>query len=150
MVFRGKAEVDLTATPMLTEIDGPNGKAKIGRLGLNSSSDFRDMLMSPCGPVEAIDLGLHQTWNIVEQTGHLVAGLISGRENANQLSGPIGIAEASGHMASRSRHLRLAPGQPDRAAFGFYRIAEFDAGAASGWWTPFVLRHRGVAWPRAE
>ncbi len=109
IVLRDKAEVELTATPMLTEVDGPSGKAKIGRLGLNSSADFRDMLMSPCGPLEAVSLGLHQTWNIVEQTGHMVAGLVSGRENASQLSGPIGIAEASGHMAQQIPTLGIWP-----------------------------------------
>jgi regulator of sigma E protease len=109
VVLRDKLETVLDATPILTEVEGPKGKVEIGRLGLNSSADFRDMLMTPCTPIEAFGLGLHETWNIVEQTGHFVAGLLSGRENANQLSGPIGIAEASGHMAQQIPTLGVWP-----------------------------------------
>lgn len=109
LVLRDKEETVLNATPTLTEIDGANGKVKVGRLGLNSSADFRDMLMRPCSPVEAVGLGLRETWNIVKQTGHFVGGLLSGRENANQLSGPIGIAEASGQMAQQIPTLGVWP-----------------------------------------
>jgi regulator of sigma E protease len=108
-VLRDKQDTVLTATPTLTEIEGANGKVKVGRLGLNSSADFRDMLMRPCTPVEAVGLGLRETWNIVKQTGHFVGGLLSGRENANQLSGPIGIAEASGQMAQQIPTLGVWP-----------------------------------------
>src|SRR5208283_3523265 len=52
-VLRDKQETVLTATPTLTEIEGANGKVKVGRLGLNSSADFRDMMMRPCTTVEA-------------------------------------------------------------------------------------------------
>ncbi|MGA8169783.1 MAG: RIP metalloprotease RseP [Methylocystis sp.] len=109
VVSRDNAETTLTATPVLTEVDGPNGKREIGRLSLNSSADFRDMVMQPCGPVQAVGLGLRETWNIVVQTGRFVGGLISGREKADQLSGPIGIAEASGHMAQQIPTLGIWP-----------------------------------------
>jgi regulator of sigma E protease len=109
VVLRDKLETVLTATPILAEVEGANGKVEIGRLGLNSSADFRDMLMQPCSLIDAVGLGLHETWGIVEQTGRFVGGLISGRENANQLSGPIGIAEASGHMAQQIPTLGVWP-----------------------------------------
>ncbi len=104
----GKVEL-LEATPALAEVDGPNGKMQIGRLGLNASDDFRDMRMKPCGPVEAVSLSVRQTWNIVDQTGRYIWGMITGRESASQLSGPIGIAEASGNEAKKIGTLGVWP-----------------------------------------
>jgi regulator of sigma E protease len=108
-VARESGETELHATPIATETDGPNGKTVVGRLGLNASDDLRDMKMQPCGLVEAVVLGAGETWSIIEQTGHYVAGLFAGRENASQLSGPIGIAEASGKMAQKIPSLGLWP-----------------------------------------
>lgn len=108
-VARGGGEIQLDATPVATEANGPNGKITVGRLGLNASDDFRDMKMQPCGPAEAVALAVGETWGVVEQTGHYVAGLFAGRENASQLSGPIGIAEASGKMAQKIPTLGVWP-----------------------------------------
>ncbi len=109
VVLRDGAETGLIAVPVATEVQGRNGPEKIGRLGLNSSEDFRDMRMQPCGPIEAVGLALGETWSIVEQTGHFVGGMIAGRESASQLSGPIGIAEVSGKMAQKIPTLGVWP-----------------------------------------
>ena len=109
VVLRDGVEKTLEATPVATEVQGRSGPEKIGRLGLNSSEDFRDMRMRPCTPFEAVYLAVGETWGIVEQTGHFVGGMISGRESASQLSGPIGIAEASGKMAQKIPTLGVWP-----------------------------------------
>jgi regulator of sigma E protease len=41
-----------------------------------------------------------ETWFIVERTGAYVNGLFAGTESADQLSGPIRIAQVSGQVAS--------------------------------------------------
>jgi regulator of sigma E protease len=105
VVERGKDAAELAATPALVDVKGN----KVGRLGLNSSEDFRDMRMQPCGPVESLRLALEETWSIVDQTGKFVGGIFSGRESASQLSGPIGIAEASGNMAKKMDTLGVWP-----------------------------------------
>jgi regulator of sigma E protease len=40
-----------------------------------------------------------ETWYVVARTGSYLGGLVMGRESADQLSGPIRIAEVSGEMA---------------------------------------------------
>lgn len=105
VVARGGDETELLATPALVDVKGN----KVGRLGLNSSEDFRDMRMQACGPVESLGLALQETWSVVEQTGKFVGGMFSGRESASQLSGPIGIAEASGNMAKKIDTLGVWP-----------------------------------------
>jgi len=109
LVLRGEREASLIATPDEVESDSPTGKIKVGRLGLKSSEDFRDMRMQPCSVPEAMGLAVKETWSIVGQTGHFFGGLITGRESASQLSGPIGIAEASGNIAQKIPTLGVWP-----------------------------------------
>ncbi|HXY57256.1 MAG TPA: RIP metalloprotease RseP [Methylocystis sp.] len=108
-VLRDGVEATLEAVPADTEVEVNGKKTRVGRLGLNASDDFRDMKMQPCGPVEALGLAVQETWNIVAQTGRYLTGLIAGRESASQLSGPIGIAEASGKMAQQIPKLGVWP-----------------------------------------
>jgi regulator of sigma E protease len=109
VVARDGRDTELAATPFLTEVNGSKGQAKVGRLGLSSSEDLRDMRMQSSGPGESLALALGETWNIVDQTGRFVGGLFSGHESASQLSGPIGIAEASGKMAQKITTLGVWP-----------------------------------------
>lgn len=48
---------------------------------------------------EAVVLGGTMTWNIVEQTAHGLGRLFTGKESAENLSGPIRIAQFSGEVA---------------------------------------------------
>ena len=109
VVLRDGGETSLTATPDLVEADTPKGKMKIGRLGLKSSEDFRDMQMQPCTLPQSLVLAVDETWTIVEKTGRFFGDLISGRESASRLSGPIGIAEASGKIAQKIPTLGIWP-----------------------------------------
>jgi regulator of sigma E protease len=109
VVSRNGQEASLTAIPDMVEADTPKGKEKIGRLGLKSSEDFRDMLLQPCSAPEALEMAVQKTWWIVETTGRFFGGLVTGRESAANLSGPIGIAEASGQVAKKIPTLGLWP-----------------------------------------
>ncbi|ARN83059.1 M50 family metallopeptidase [Methylocystis bryophila] len=106
VVERGSASAELEATP--AAVSGKDGQT-IGRLGLNSSEDIRDMRMRKCGPIESLGLAFEETGSIVEQTGKFIEGIFAGRESASQLSGPIGIAEASGKMAQKISSLGIWP-----------------------------------------
>ncbi len=108
-LLRDGQEKTLTATPDLVEADTPKGKMKIGRLGLKSSEDFRDLVLRPCSVPEALLLAVDETWSIVEKTGRFFGALLSGHENASQLSGPIGIAQASGQIAKKIPKLGVWP-----------------------------------------
>lgn len=99
-VDRGGAPVTLSATPDIRETETPFGKQRIGLLGLQGSKDPNDVQRVTYGPVEALGVGVHETWYVVERTFDYLGKLIVGRESADQLSGPIRIAQVSGQVAT--------------------------------------------------
>ncbi|MBI1867002.1 MAG: RIP metalloprotease [Methylocystis sp.] len=99
VVRRGDQEVTLGATPQLREIETSLGKTKVGMLGLQASDDPADMREERYGLVNSVRLAFSETWMVVDRTFSYLGGLLAGREAADQLSGPIGIAQVSGQMA---------------------------------------------------
>jgi regulator of sigma E protease len=51
-------------------------------------------------PLAAVWLGTKETWFIIERTFSYIGGLFAGRECADQLGGPIRIAQISGQVAT--------------------------------------------------
>jgi regulator of sigma E protease len=98
-VERAGRELDLVATPRRTEINTPFGKTRAGVLGISANGANENWSHKDFGLIESAWLGVHETWFVVERTGSYLAGLVLGRESADQLSGPIRIAEVSGEMA---------------------------------------------------
>jgi regulator of sigma E protease len=45
-------------------------------------------------------MGVEETWNVIDQTLSYIGAVVVGRQSANQLGGPIRIAEMSGRVAS--------------------------------------------------
>ena len=52
------------------------------------------------GPIESLGLGVRETFFIVTRTLSYLSDVVMGRESADQLGGPIRIAEVSGQVAS--------------------------------------------------
>jgi regulator of sigma E protease len=109
VVRRGDDSVTLSATPQLREIETLFGKSKIGMLGLQASDNPADAREERYGPLESVVLGAEETWTIVSRTSVYLGGLLTGRENADQLSGPIGIAQISGQMAKAVGKVGVSP-----------------------------------------
>lgn len=109
VVRRADQEVTLAATPQLREIETAIGKTRVGMLGLQASGDAADMRDQRYGPLESVKLAVEETWMIVDRTGSYLGGLLAGREGADQLSGPIGIAQVSGQMAMAIGKVGLWP-----------------------------------------
>jgi len=91
--------VDLAATPALREIRTSLGVQRIGQLGLTASRNPDDIKHITYSIPQAIKLGASEMWFIVDRTVDYLVKLFSGRESADQLSGPIRIAQASGEVA---------------------------------------------------
>jgi regulator of sigma E protease len=100
VVDREGATVTLHARPDLKEQDTPFGKHRIGLLGLQASRDPADVKTVRYGLVESLRLGAAECWYVVERTFNYIGKLVVGRESADQLSGPIRIAQVSGQVAS--------------------------------------------------
>ncbi len=89
--------ITLKATPSLEEHKDRFGNVfKLGRLGITGVMDAPQ----PVGPVAAVGLGATETWYVVARTMSYIGGIITGRESADQLGGPLRIAQVSGQVAS--------------------------------------------------
>jgi regulator of sigma E protease len=100
-VDRGGVRVTLRAVPTLKESKDRFGNVhRIGVLGITRSPSPDDTHFQPVGPLKALELGVQRTWFVVERTLSYIGGVISGREAADQLGGPIRIAQVSGQVAT--------------------------------------------------
>ncbi len=91
----------LMATPALEEKKDVFGNVlRIGILGIQHSPTAEDLKFQPVAPLQAVGLGVKESWNVVEQTLSYIGGVITGRKSADQLGGPIRIAQMSGQVAS--------------------------------------------------
>ncbi|SFK54593.1 RIP metalloprotease RseP [Methylorubrum salsuginis] len=97
-VDRGGTETTLTAVPDKIEDRTPFGRHRFGRLGINGPRGDAAKLVH-YGPYESLKLGVAETYFVVERTFDYIGKLVTGRESADQLSGPIGIARVSGEVA---------------------------------------------------
>jgi regulator of sigma E protease len=59
-----------------------------------------DLKVHPVGPLQAVWMALQETWSVIDRTLNYIVGVLSGREAASQLGGPIRIAQMSGQVAS--------------------------------------------------
>jgi regulator of sigma E protease len=100
-VDRKGAQLVLTATPALKEVKDNFGNLhRIGILGISRSMDASDMKFQPVSPPRAVWMGVQETWFVIDRTLSYIGGVIVGREAADQLGGPIRIAQISGQVAT--------------------------------------------------
>ncbi len=91
----------LKATPALKEVKDNFGNVhRIGILGISRSMDASDMKFQPVSPPQAVWMGVQETWFVIDRTLSYIGGVIVGREAADQLGGPIRIAQISGQVAT--------------------------------------------------
>jgi regulator of sigma E protease len=101
VVERGGREVTLSATPQLKEIkDNFGNEHRIGVLGITRSMTAGDIKTQKVGPLTAVVMGAQETWFVVDRTLTYIGGVFAGREAADQLGGPIRIAQVSGEVAT--------------------------------------------------
>ncbi|PTW61143.1 site-2 protease [Breoghania corrubedonensis] len=100
-VERDGKRVDLVATPKLREMTDQFGNAqKVGLLGLRQNTRPDDVYTVAYNPLEAVGEGVKETWYVVARTGSYIGGIFAGRESADQLGGPIRVAQFSGQVAT--------------------------------------------------
>lgn len=100
-VDRGGKIVTLKAVPALKEVKDNFGNVhRMGVLGISRSIAPTEMKSEPVNPFTAVWLGVKETWTIIETTLSYVGRIVVGRDNADQLGGPIMIAQVSGQVAT--------------------------------------------------
>ena len=100
-VDRKGTQVVLKATPALKEIKDNFGNVhRIGILGITRSTAAEDLKFQPVPPPQAVWMGVQETWFVIDRTLSYIGGVVVGREAADQLGGPIRIAQMSGQVAT--------------------------------------------------
>lgn len=100
-IERGGASLTLKAVPQMRELKDSFGNVhRLGVLGISRSMAPGDVKTQTYGPVTALVAGAQETWFVVERTLSYIGGVFTGREAADQLGGPIRIAQVSGQVAT--------------------------------------------------
>ncbi len=101
LVERGGAQLTLVAIPQLREVEDPFGNTQqIGLIGLSRESGTADYRTVRQGPISAVGKGVEETWFIISATVGYIGDIIVGQQNADQLGGPLRIAQVSGQVAT--------------------------------------------------
>ncbi|SNZ07860.1 RIP metalloprotease RseP [Cohaesibacter gelatinilyticus] len=100
-VDRGGELVTLSTTPRRQEITDQFGnKQKIGVLGIRHQASPEDVRRVAYGPGEALVGGVKETYFIIDRTLGYIGRIFVGKEDADQLGGPIRVAQVSGQVAT--------------------------------------------------
>jgi regulator of sigma E protease len=100
-IKRGDATVQLHGTPELKEVKDPFGNVhRLGVLGITRKTVTGDVTTERVDPATALWLGVKETWFVVDRTLAYIGGVFTGREAADQVGGPLRIAQISGQVAT--------------------------------------------------
>lgn len=101
VVERNGVRTTLKATPALQEDKDPFGNViRGGMLGIKRTVAAADGNRQYLSPPQAMSAAVEQTWLIIQSSMKYMSRLIVGRESADQLGGPIRIAQLSGQVAT--------------------------------------------------
>jgi regulator of sigma E protease len=100
-IKRGDSTLQLQGTPQLREVKDSFGNVhRLGVLGITRATNPGDAVTERVDPATALWLGVKETWFVVERTLAYIGGVFTGREAADQVGGPIRIAQISGQVAT--------------------------------------------------
>ena len=102
VIERGGRRITVVLTPETREMpDGLGGKTRVGVIGV-SHNLAKDMRYVRKNPVEALSLGVKQTWRIISGTMVFLKRMVHGEAKSDQMAGPIRIAQYTSMAASVS------------------------------------------------
>lgn len=100
-VLRDRSNINLSVIPRRKEItDRFGNKLSIGLLGIQRNTKAEDWTYETYDPLTATWMGVERTWFVITSTLNYLKKIIMGTESANQLGGPIRIAQVSGQVAT--------------------------------------------------
>jgi regulator of sigma E protease len=100
-VKRGDSTLQLKGTPELREVKDPFGNTqRLGILGITRATSPGEVTTEKVDPATAFWLGIKETWFVIDQTLSYIGNIFTGRASADQIGGPIRIAQISGQVAT--------------------------------------------------
>jgi len=101
VVERGGKNVEIAATPELKSLtDNFGNKMRIGLLGIQRKAAPDDWVVKRHNPASALWAALKECYFVISRSLGYLYGVVTGRVAADQLGGPIRIAQMSGQIAS--------------------------------------------------
>ena len=101
VVDRGGKTVEITATPERKEITDHFGNTiRLGLLGIQRSASPDDWTLKRHDPVTAFGMAVKECYFVISRSLGYLYDVVTGREAADQLGGPIRIAQVSGQVAT--------------------------------------------------
>ena len=99
-IDRGGKKMDLVVTPKIEEQnDTFGGKFRRGLIGVKPSNVPEAIEAKQVGPIEALRLGVRETYTNIAQTLQGIGDIIARRQGADQMGGPILMAEVTAKVA---------------------------------------------------
>lgn len=100
-VRRDGRSLDFPIVPRRSEIEDQFGnKMEVGLIGVVTDPTAGNFRRVDLNPIQAVGEGASSSWYIVSRTVGYIANIFRGREKADQLGGPIRVAQMSGQMAT--------------------------------------------------
>lgn len=100
-VERDGEQLTLEAVPVREEITDRFGNTmRVGVLGIRRAASQDDWTLERHDPLTSLWLAVQETYFVVSRTMIYLYEVVVGRESADQLRGPIGIAQISGQVAT--------------------------------------------------
>jgi regulator of sigma E protease len=100
-IERGGARLELPMIPQRTEITDQFGnKMELGVIGIITNQEAGNFRVQTFTFGGAVKEGVVESWKVVTGTWDYLAGMFAGRMSADQLGGPIRVAQASGQVAT--------------------------------------------------
>jgi len=102
-VDRGGQVVNLTVVPFRGEVtDDVGHKHQMGKIGVTFGFKASEQHTRRYGPIDAVVAGAGRTVDVVHTTVFYLGRMITGQEKADQISGPLGMAQISGDLAKEA------------------------------------------------
>jgi regulator of sigma E protease len=100
-IERAGQKLDVPMVPQRTDTTDQFGnKAEVGQIGIVTNQQAGNFRLQTYTPLQALREAVLQTRDIVTGTFKYIGNIFSGTMRADQLGGPIRVAQASGQMAS--------------------------------------------------
>lgn len=101
-IWRDGEIINSTLTPRMAAMPQPDGSLKDEpKLGIGNGGLFFEPATASVGLWDSVKLAVQQVWFIIVQSLNGLKQMIIGNINTCNLSGPVGIAETAGSMASQ-------------------------------------------------
>ncbi len=100
-IKRGDSILQLQGIPEMREVKDSFGNVhRLGVLGITRATAAGDTVTERVDPATALWLGVKETWFVIDRTLAYIGGVFTGREAADQVGGPLRIAQISGQVAT--------------------------------------------------